>query len=117
MRIVADTGKKAYGPKAKPVLEVRVTSKERCVLDPDKLELVVRSGTEQVWSSLDCPGLDRWPRRVEPGYPYRAETPWSRERSNPAKCGADTKNAKPGWYVFLARLGGHHSGEVAFRLK
>ena len=117
IRVAARTDKKAYGKEAKPVFTIRVVPKKRCWIDPDRLELVVTSGTDQIWSSHDCAGRDHLPRRIGPKHPYKARTTWQRVRSNPAKCGELTEPARPGWYVLAATLGDKESGEAVFRLK
>lgn len=117
VRLAAHTRTKAYGEDEQPEVTVRVTPQRRCVLDPDKLTLVISSGTEQVWSSRDCPGPDRWPQRIAPQHPYRTTITWKREHSNPATCGEGASRAGPGWYAVAVTLGGQRSGETAFRLK
>lgn len=116
VRLVVRTAKNAYGEGEEPRLAVRVTPGGRCALDPDKLELVVKSGTERIWSSQDCAGRDRWPQRIAPQHPYRTTVTWERDHSNPATCGEQPQPVGPGWYTVVATLGQHESGETAFRL-
>lgn len=116
-RLAVRARKNAYGPGAEPELTIRVKPRKRCLLDPDKLHLVITSGTDRIWSSQDCSGKDRWPRRITPRRPYTEAATWQRVRSNPAKCGEETSSAKAGWYAATAKLGDKESEEAVFRLE
>lgn len=115
--LVVRTDDNAYAGDKKPEFTVRIKPKKRCLLDTDKLQFVVKSGTDRIWSTRDCPGADHWPRRITPRNPYVSDLAWDRERSNPAKCGQKTGAAKAGWYVVTAKLGDRASNEATFRLK
>lgn len=116
LRLRTSANKKAYGPGDKPKLTVRVRPKDRCVLDPDGVDLVLTSGSEDVWSARDCsPDRPTW--TAGPGHPFTITMTWQRVQSNPARCGKKGPAAGSGWYTAEATLGDERSNEAVFRLK
>lgn len=116
-RLTVRTSKNAYGDGARPTFTVRVKPKKRCLLDPDKLGLVVTSGKDRIWSSRDCGEADRRTSHVATGTPYTLTTAWKRVRSNPATCGKTPATAPDGWYAVTAELGTNSSDEAVFHLE
>lgn len=117
VRLHAGTNRNAYGDGDRPEFTVRVEPKRRCVLDPDRLDFVVTSGTDRIWSAQDCPAGSRPVWTVGPRHPYTATVTWKRMRSNPATCGGKAPKAASGWYTLEATLGDERSNQAVFRLR
>lgn len=117
VRLGTSANKKAYGPGDKPKLTVRVEPKQRCVLDPDNVDLVLTSGPEEIWSARDCSPGDRPTWTAGPDHPFTITVRWQRVQSNPARCGKKGPAVGSGWYTAEATLGNERSNEAVLRLK
>lgn len=94
VHLAVHTPTKNYAPDKKPKFTVRVRSGKPCWLDPDEVEVVVKSGSDRIWSSADCPGKDAWLRKIGPHHPGTAKATWSRVRTDPATCADAGKAGK-----------------------
>lgn len=84
--------------------------------DPTLRELVVTSGSDRIWSSLDCPP-EPAPTLLllEPGARSDAAVPWPRVRSA-AGCPADLPEPRPGTYSAVVSALGATSAALVFDL-
>lgn len=116
-----DSDKETYGSGSAPDFTVTVvnTGEQACTVDvgPEALEMVLRSGSDRIFSTADCQDGDSTEeRQLSRGVPHEYSIDWERERSF-ADCRDAPQAAKPGWYS--AELEGIYSGgteELSFRL-
>ena len=113
----------SYADGATPTFTVAVTNvgASSCTVDvgTTALEILVTSGSDRIWSSLDCAGegaegSERLLLLAE-GAQEAAVVPWARVRSN-ATCDSGLPAPRPGTYHAVARLVGAESGDLVFTL-
>ncbi|HMO12392.1 MAG TPA: hypothetical protein PKB06_13025 [Actinotalea sp.] len=111
---------RSYAGGALPVLTVSVTnvSGESCTVDAGEAnrEVLITSGSDRIWSSLDCPAEPAERRLLLPagGRDDTAIT-WPRTRSA-AGCAGDLPTPRPGTYTAVATLAGASSTGAVFEL-
>ena len=112
-----------YAAGATPTFTVAITnvSGSSCTVDAGTavLEVLVTSGSDRIWSSLDCAvqgseGAERM-LLLSDGAQEAAAVPWSRSRSN-ATCDAGLPEPRTGTYHAMAKLAGAQSGDLVFTL-
>jgi hypothetical protein len=120
--ITLTADQRTYAAGAQPVFTVTITntSNASCKIDAGeaKREVLVKSGTDRIWSSLDCLAADSPSRLLLLQAGARDETAvtWSRIRSAPG-CAAVTATPKPGTYTAVATVAGVSSTAAVFDLK
>lgn len=122
LTLVVDSDASAYAAGAQPNLTVMITNtgSNSCAIDAgaEQLELLITSGSDRIWSSLDCVAEDS-PERLLLLAAGDADTgtavSWARIRSN-AECEADLAAPRLGWYRAVAKLAGAESEPESFEL-
>jgi hypothetical protein len=119
--ITLTADQRTYAAGAQPVFTVTITntSGSSCKIDAGeaKREILVKSGNDRIWSSLDCVPADSPARLLLLQSGARDETAvtWSRVRSAPG-CAAVTATPRPGTYTAVATVAGVSSTAVVFDL-
>lgn len=111
-----------YAADAKPTFNVTITNtgKSACTVDAGEAarEVLITSGADRIWSSLDCTAADA-PERVLLLAPGASDGPtpvaWSRVRSD-GHCTADLPAPRAGTYHVVAKLVGAESQPATFTL-
>jgi hypothetical protein len=100
------------------VLTVSNISKTACLVDVGTANrgFVVTSGSDRIWSSLDCTKNSANPVVFKPSDTVSYSRDWSRQRSSTAGCAAKGVDARAGTYVVRAHLGDLVTGKAVFRL-
>lgn len=122
LTLVVTADAATYAAGANPAFSVRITntSDSSCTVDAGDAtrEVLVTSGSDRIWSSLDCVAADA-PERIlllaagqsdEP-----VSVPWPRVRSN-EQCGDGLPAPRPGTYHVVAKLVGAESQPATFTL-
>lgn len=113
----------SYAAGATPTFTVTITNGggSSCTVDAGtaSLEVLVTSGSDRIWSSLDCAvegaeGAERMLLLAE-GAQEAAGVPWSRVRSD-ATCSTGLPEPRPGTYHAVAKLVGAQSADLVFNL-
>lgn len=102
------------------VLQLANTSTLPCTVDASEAarEILVTSGSDRIWSSLDCPAEGAVENVVElPADGMVSETryEWTRIRSDES-CTADLPEPRPGTYKAVVTVGGVTSEQATFDL-
>lgn len=114
----------SYAAGATPTFTVTITKAPgaSCTVDAGtaSLEVLVTSGSDRIWSSLDCAvegaeGSERMLLLAE-GAQEAAAVPWSRVRSD-ATCSSGLPEPRPGTYHAQATLVGAQSNDLVFTLE
>lgn len=114
----------SYPAGATPTFTVTITNTGTtgCTVDAGtaSLDLLVTSGADRIWSSLDCAvqgaeGAERM-LLLAPGAQEAAAVPWSRIRSD-ATCSSGLPEPRPGTYHAKATLVGAESNDLVFTLE
>jgi len=113
IEVTVRTDAKRYAPKEKPKLFISVANRGQaaCLLDVGSkaLTLIVKSGSDRIWSSDDCQGPGQSDvRLLQPGKPFVAGAQWGRLRSEPG-CPKGQPAAKPGTYLLTGSANGIQS--------
>ena len=114
------TATRAFGADEQPVFAVGLTNTGAgaCTVDAGDAarEIVVTSGTDRIWSSLDCP-VAAEPRMLllEPGARDEVQVTWPRVRSAPG-CPTDLPAPRPGTYGAVLTVLGATSAAAVFDL-
>ena len=112
-----------YAAGANPTFTVAITNiaTSSCTVDAGTaaVEVLVTSGSDRIWSSLDCAvegaeGAERL-LLLDDGAQDAASVPWARERSNPT-CDTGLPAPRPGTYHAVAKLAGAESADLVFTL-
>ena len=122
LTLVVDSDAGSYAAGAQPNLTVMITNTgpNSCAIDAGakQLELLITSGSDRIWSSLDCVADDA-PERLLLLAAGDADTgtavSWTRIRSN-ADCASDLPAPRLGWYRAVAKLAGAESEPESFEL-
>jgi hypothetical protein len=122
LTLVVDSDASSYGTAAQPTLTVMITNTgpNSCAIDAgaEQLELLITSGSDRIWSSLDCVADDA-PERLlllaAGAADSETAVAWTRIRSN-AECDSDLPAPRPGWYRAVAKLAGAESEPESFEL-
>lgn len=122
LRLVVASDAGSYAAAAQPNLTVTITNigQNSCAIDAgaEHLELLITSGSDRIWSSLDCVADDA-PERLlllaAGDADNETTVAWTRIRSN-ADCDADLPAPRPGWYRAVAKLAGAESEPEQFEL-
>jgi|SRR4051794_10055595 hypothetical protein len=100
------------------VLTVSNVSKAACRVDVGTANrgFLVTSGSDRIWSSLDC--TKNTPNLVvfKPGETVGYSRDWTRQRSSTGGCAAKGVDARVGTYVVQAHLGDIVTRKAVFRL-
>jgi hypothetical protein len=112
----------SYPAGTNPTFSVRITntSDSSCTVDAGEAnrELLVTSGSDRIWSSLDCVADDA-PERIlllaASGSDDPVAVVWPRVRSDDA-CGEGLPEPRPGTYHVVAKLVGAESQPATFNL-
>lgn len=120
---IADKTDYAAGEMPALALSVENTGQDACTADLGTagMELVVSSGEDEVWRSMDCQeNAESLPVILDPGKPVETEpVQWDRTRSSPETCGITREpvNADGASYHLRATAGGTPgSGTAQFLL-
>ena len=122
LTLVVTADAATYAAGVNPTFTVRITNTgdSSCTVDAgDKSrELLVTSGSDRIWSSLDCLAEDA-PDRVLLLPAGTSDEPvavnWGRIRSN-EQCGEGLPEPRPGTYRVVAKLVGAESEPATFNL-
>lgn len=114
----------SYADGATPTFTVAVTNvgASSCTVDvgTTALEILVTSGSDRIWSSLDCAveGAEGSERMLllSQGAQEAAAVPWELERSD-EMCTADLPAPRAGTYHAVAKLLGAESGDLVFTIE
>ena len=93
--------------------------KEDCVLtlDADHFELKIYSGTDRIWSTVDCAKqVKAVEKTVKPEQAYEWKMTWNGSRSA-EKCAVDKGAIRPGTYVATAQFKGAEPTQHVFTIK
>jgi hypothetical protein len=121
LTLVVDADAGSYAAGAQPNLSVLITNtgEASCAIDAGaaRLELLITSGSDRIWSSLDCVAADAPERLIllAAGAADTSTMQWTRVRSN-EQCGADLPAPRAGWYRAVAKLAGAESEPESFEL-
>ncbi|GEN80981.1 hypothetical protein [Actinotalea fermentans] len=114
----------SYAPGATPTFAVTLTNAadSSCTVDAGNasVEVVVTSGSDRIWSSLDCAvegaeGAERM-LLLATGAQEAASVPWARVRSD-ATCSSGLPEPRAGTYHAKATLVGAESNDLVFTLE
>ncbi len=114
----------SYAAGATPTFTVTITKAagSSCTVDAGNaaVEVLVTSGSDRIWSSLDCAvegaeGAERMLLLAE-GAQEAASVPWARVRSD-ATCSSGLPEPRPGTYHAKATLVGAESNDLVFTLE
>jgi hypothetical protein len=122
LTLVVDSDASSYPAAAQPTLTVLITNtgETSCAIDAGaaQLELLITSGSDRIWSSLDCVAADA-PERLlllaAGDSDGNTTVQWTRIRSN-EQCGSDLPTPRSGWYRAVAKLAGATSEPESFEL-
>lgn len=122
LTLVVDSDANSYPAAAQPTFTVLITNtgETSCAIDAGaaQLELLITSGSDRIWSSLDCVAADA-PERLLLLAAGAADgdttVQWTRIRSN-EQCESDLPAPRPGWYRAVAKLAGAESEPESFEL-
>lgn len=122
LTLVVTADAASYAAGANPTFNVRITNTgdSSCTVDAGEAtrELLVTSGSDRIWSSLDCVAADA-PERVLLLPAGASDEPvsvaWPRVRSN-EQCGDGLPAPRPGTYHVVAKLVGAESQPATFTL-
>lgn len=120
--LTSDAG--SYPADARATFTVAITNvgASSCTVDAGSasLEVLVTSGADRIWSSLDCAveGAEGSERMLllTPGAQEAAAVPWELVRSD-GPCTAGLPDPRPGTYHAAAKLLGAQSGDLVFNLE
>lgn len=121
LTLVVTADSPTYPEGAMPAFSVTITntSDSSCTVDAGEasLELLVTSGADRIWSSLDCAGDadERMLLLPAGGSDGPTTVAWQRVRSDVA-CSEGLADPRAGTYHVVARLGGAESQEATFDL-
>ncbi|PRX99822.1 hypothetical protein [Allonocardiopsis opalescens] len=100
--VTFDIDREVYAAGQEPRFEVTVvnTSDVMCTFDvaPEQLEVRVTSGSDRIWSNLDCAEQGTDPQELQRGVPHTERIDWDRMRSF-TDCRDAAITAQPGTYV------------------
>ena len=122
--VTVETTVRDFSGVTEPVFNVAIenTSVVACGLDTseENAELYIRSGSDRIWSSLDCPAplvptFDSIQRTISPGDTEYTSVTWPRERSNEA-CSTSLPDPRAGTYRASVTIQGTTSEEAIFTL-
>lgn len=111
----------AYAAGANPVFTVTLTntSDASCVVDAGEASrgILITSGTDRIWSSLDCPATENAKRTLllPAGGRDESVVTWTRIRSAEG-CADGLPTPKPGTYQAVASVAGVSSTAAVFQL-
>jgi hypothetical protein len=122
LTLVVTTDAPTYGADSTPVFSVTITntSDSSCTVDAGDAsrELLVTSGSDRIWSSLDCVDEAEERMLLLPVGGSDGPTPvtWQRVRSDET-CGEGLPDPRAGTYHVVAKLAGAESQEATFSLR
>ena len=120
LALTLTTDAPTYAAGVLPVFTVAITNTGTvsCTVDAGDpaREILITSGADRIWSSLDCPaeGGERM-LLLEPGARDAADVGWPRIRSAEA-CATGLPEPRPGTYNAVTKLLGAESAPVVFDL-
>lgn len=120
LTVALTTDARSYAAGAPVAFSVAVTNTGAgaCVVDAAdaQREVVITSGTDRIWSSLDCPvdGTEQL-HLLESGARVDSAITWARTRSA-TDCPADLPEPQPGTYSAVATTHGATSAAAVFDL-
>lgn len=123
LQLVLTSDATTYAAGVNPTFTVAITNNadSSCTVDAGtaSLEVLVTSGSDRIWSSLDCSveGAEGSERMLllATGAQESASVPWSRVRSD-VTCSAGLPAPRAGTYHAVASLVGASSEDLAFTL-
>ena len=122
LSIALSADHRTYAAGANPVFTVTLTntSDASCVVDAGEASrgILITSGTDRIWSSLDCPATENAERTLllPAGGRDESVVTWTRIRSAEG-CTDGLPAPKPGYYQAVASLAGVSSTAAVFELK
>ena len=101
------------------VVQITNTSQAPCTVDAGEAArgVLVTSGSDRIWSNLDCPAEGAGERllALPPGGMDEARVEWARVRSDES-CRTDLPEPRPGTYKAAVELAGATSEQTTFDL-
>lgn len=122
LSIALTADQRTYAEGANPVFTVVLTntSDASCVVDAGEAsrEILITSGSDRIWSSLDCPATENAERvlLLPAGGRDESAVTWTRIRSAEG-CTDGLPTPRPGTYTAVAKLAGVSSTAAVFELK
>lgn len=122
LELAIEVGRSSYAAGAQPsfVITVTNTGASGCTVDVGDAsrELLVTSGSDRIWSSLDCAAGDGASRNLllAAGKSDTHEASWPRVRSDEL-CSDGLPEPRPGTYKAQVRLNGAKSQRATFSLE
>ena len=122
LQLVITASRNSYAGDASPSFTVEVTNtgEAGCTVDVGEAsrELLITSGKDRIWSSLDCAAGEDASRNLllGAGKSDTHEASWDRVRSD-KKCSEGLPTPRPGTYKAQVRLNGAKSEQAAFVLE
>lgn len=121
VKVVASSDARTYkvGDTAQIGMTITNGGAQACRMDVGSaaLTILVKSGSDQVWSSDDCQ-TDSQSNVVslEPGQAMESSVPWATERSGPG-CKTGFAKLRPGTYQVVAKAGDLESAPLTLTLQ
>lgn len=120
LKLTLSTDHTVYAKGAAPhfVLTVSNVGKTACRVDVGTANrgFLVTSGSDRIWSSLDCTKNSANMVVFKPGDTVSYARDWTRQRSSTGGCAAKGVDARPGTYVVRAHVGDLVTSRAVFRL-
>lgn len=120
LTVALTTDARSYAPGVPVAFTVALTNTgtSACVVDAAdaQREVVITSGSDRIWSSLDCPPqITEQLHLLESGARVDSALSWARTRSA-VGCPADLPEPRPGTYTAVATTHGATSSAAVFDL-
>ncbi|NLF05072.1 MAG: hypothetical protein GX593_08770, partial [Actinomycetales bacterium] len=122
LELTLAAGRSSYPADSSPSFTVTVTNTgdAGCTVDVGEAsrELLITSGSDRIWSSLDCDAGEDASRNLllGAGKSDTHEASWDRIRSD-AKCSEGLPEPRPGTYKAQVKLNGAESAQATFTLE
>lgn len=122
LEVVVEAGRQTYPDGGRPSFTITVTNTgdSGCTVDAGDAsrELLITSGSDRIWSSLDCPAGEGASRNLllTAGSSDTHDVTWDRTRSDES-CSDNLPEPRPGTYKAQVRLNGAESELATFALE
>jgi hypothetical protein len=120
LTVAVATDARSYDSSSVPRFTITVTNRgaQPCLVDlgsPGRA-VVVTSGKDRIWGSIDCIAPNPAATQVAPGQTVTSTTVWSRRRSSGADCAGTGAPVPAGTFTAVASAGGVTSAPASFTL-
>ncbi|HEY0559332.1 MAG: hypothetical protein JWM48_3362 [Mycobacterium sp.] len=120
LTVAVATDARSYDSSSVPRFTITVTNRgaQPCLVDlgsPGRA-VVVTSGKDRIWGSIDCIAPNPAATQVAPGQTVTSTTVWSRRRSSGADCAGTGAPVPSGTFTAVASAGGVTSAPASFTL-